>query len=71
MFLKHQLQLRTPGAEKGPSQKLGSGKPVAFFLHIPKSREGRLASPPEFSASPFSRIFSDLEHLFTGPSSIV
>ena len=58
MFLKHRSQSRIPGTEKGYlKKKLGSGKPAAFFLHIPISREGRSASPPEFSASRFSRIF--------------
>ena len=45
---------------EGLFQKLDSGKRAAFSLHIPTSRGGRSASPPEFSASRFSRKFSDL-----------
>jgi hypothetical protein len=45
---------------KGLSRKLGCGKIAALFLHIPTSRGDRLASPPDFSASRFSRNFSDL-----------
>jgi hypothetical protein len=64
-FLKHRLQSRIPDTEKGYSTpqnpKLGSGKPATFFLHNPTSRGDRPASPPEFSASHFSRNNSDLE----------
>ena len=37
------------------------GKIAALFLNIPTSRGDRPASPPGFSASRFSRNFSDLE----------
>jgi hypothetical protein len=49
------------GYRKGLSRKLGCGKIAALFLHIPTSRGDRPASPPDFSASRFSRNFSDLE----------
>ena len=58
---KKPVIIANTGYRKGLSQKLGSGKPEAFFLHIPTGRGGRSASPPEFSASYFSRKFSDLE----------
>jgi hypothetical protein len=62
------------GYRKGPSQKLSYGKIAALFLHIPTGRGDRPASPPDFSASCFSRKFSDLEApraLFTEPPSMV
>ena len=64
MFLKCRLQSRIPGTERDcdTSKKLGSGKPVTFFLHTPTSRGDRFTSPPGFSVpvSHFSRKFSDL-----------
>ena len=71
MFLKRRLLytvdadcgslIANTGYRKGISRKLGSGKPAAFFLHIPTSRGGRSAPPPEFSASYIPRKISDLE----------
>jgi hypothetical protein len=49
------------GHRKELPRKLGCGKIAAFFLHIPTSCGDRPASPPDFSASRFSRNFSDLE----------
>ena len=49
------------GCRKRLSRKLGYGKIAALFLNIPTSRGDRPASPPGFSASRFSRNFSDLE----------
>jgi hypothetical protein len=52
------------GCRKRLSRKLGyciTGKIAALFLNIPTSRGDRPASPPGFSASRFSRNFSDLE----------
>jgi hypothetical protein len=61
------------GYRKGLSRKLGYGKIAALFLHIPTSRGDRPASPPNFSASRFSRNFYDLETpiIFTEPPSSI
>jgi hypothetical protein len=59
------------GFRKELPQKPGSGKPTNFFLCIPTGRGDRSASPPEFSASHFSRKFPDLrpgKNLFIMPS---
>jgi hypothetical protein len=49
------------GYRKGLPRKLGYGKIVALFLHIPTGRGDRPASSPGLSASRFLRKFSDLE----------
>jgi hypothetical protein len=58
---KKPVIIANTGYRKGLSRKLGYGKIAALFLHIPTSRGDRPASPPDFSASRFSRNFSDLE----------
>ena len=58
---KTPVMIADTGYRKGLSRKLGYGKIAALFLHIPTSRGDRPASPPDFSASRFSRNFSDLE----------
>jgi hypothetical protein len=62
------------GYRKGLSRKLSYGKIAALFLHIniPMSRGDRPASPPNLSASRFSRNFSDLgEGLYYPPYRII
>jgi hypothetical protein len=60
-FFKIPVIIANTGYRKGLSRKPGCGKIAALFLHIPTSRGDRPASPPNFSASRFSRKFSDLE----------
>ena len=58
---KTPVVIANAGYRKRLSRKLGYGKIAALFLNIPTSRGDRPASPPGFSASRFSRNFSDLE----------
>jgi hypothetical protein len=58
---KTPVVIANAGCRKRLSRKLGYGKIAALFLNVPTSRGDRPASPPGFSASRFSRKFSDLE----------